>query len=282
MIKNDLFFKLVSYLMIILLKYTINPFIWAVKVIKNHHQTHTPWRDKYNIKILYGPMILRHSLQVQQNIRGINLLPIPIKNLYSLLHNSFLLGWIIGILFVVILLILLFKFRQWTSKTVVSRSTIETLWLTVPAFILIFIAIPSLLRLYHRDQQSTIEGATIKTVGSQWYWSYELFSNARFRDESFFSRYIDYSSNDRLTYLSSDLELVLPGYEEFTNLISASDVIHCWAIPNLIVKVDAIPGRVNAVSISFDLVDRVKKLYGQCSELCGANHRFMPITLFFQ
>lgn len=90
---------------------------------------------------------------------------------------------------------------------------------------------------------------------------------------------MDAANNDRLAYLSREQELHLPRNTEIVNMVSASDVIHCWTIPNIILKVDAIPGRVNMISLLFERFGRFRKLYGQCSELCGANHSFMPISV---
>merc|ERR1712178_448409 len=99
------------------------------------------------------------------------------------------------------------------------------------------------------------------------------------RGDSTITSYIDASNNDRLSYLSREEELTVPTNTEIVNLISSSDVIHRWTIPNLIVKVDAIPGRVNVRSFNCGNMERLKKIYGQCSELCGVNHRFIPISI---
>ena len=113
----------------------------------------------------------------------------------------------------------------------------------------------------------------------QWYWRYEFIDNNQPNEDNSINSYIETSNGDRLVYLSRDQELHLPRNTEIINLISASDVMHCWAIPNIILKVDAIPGRINTISMIFEGLGGLRKLYGQCSELCGANHSFIPISV---
>jgi len=151
---------------------------------------------------------------------------------------------------------------------------IELIWTIIPALILVFIALPSLRALYLLDEVKN-PAITIKTVGHQWYWSYEYsdFPNIEF------DSYIIPSNElkpDELRLLEVDNRTVIPYNTQIRLLVSAADVIHSWTIPSIGIKVDALPGRLNQLRI-FSL--RAGILYGQCSEICGANHRFIPIVL---
>lgn len=224
-------------------------------------------------------MIIRRFTHAQHAIDATNLLQLGMKSWYEIIHNTLTMGWILGILFLIFSLIA----RMWvtgsTSKLVVSNSTIESLWLLIPGFILVSLSLPTLLRLYQTDQQHLFNKISLKTIGMQWYWSYEYNDGLLPRESGRFERYIDTVNNDRLNYLSRGRELYLPRNTEIINIISASDVIHCWAVPNIVLKVDAIPGRVNTISILYEGLDGFIKMYGQCSELCGANHSFIPISI---
>ena len=156
---------------------------------------------------------------------------------------------------------------------------IEIIWTITPAFILLIIAIPSFSLLYAMDE-IIAPSITIKTLGHQWYWSYE---------------YSDYINEDNDTILfdsymvpEEDLQLGQPRLLEVDNrmvvpinthiriVVSAADVLHSWAVPSLGIKCDAIPGRLNQTSL---FIKREGLYYGQCSEICGINHGFMPIVV---
>lgn len=224
-------------------------------------------------------MIISNYSYSQHCINSTNLLQLGMKRRYEIIHNTFIIGWIIGILLLVFCLIIRIKFLQSTSKLVISNPIIESLWLIIPAIILVSLSIPTLLTLYQTDQQDLFNKRSLKTQGMQWYWSYETVNSYQPNGDNTVNRYIDATNNDRLAYLSREQELYLPRNTEIINMVSASDVIHCWTIPNIMLKVDAIPGRVNSISIYFKSFVGPRKLYGQCSELCGANHRFMPISV---
>jgi len=146
----------------------------------------------------------------------------------------------------------------------VGIATLELVWTVVPAIVLLSLAFPSIRILYMIDARFPF--LTIKRIGHQWYWRYET-------PTGFFDSYID-SRTYRL--LDVDNSLFLPIIKNIRALITRSDVLHCWAIPSLGVKADAVPGRLNQVNFN---ILRSSVLYGQCSEICGANHRFMPICL---
>lgn len=151
---------------------------------------------------------------------------------------------------------------------------LETIWTLLPATILIFLALPSLRLLYLLDEAAN-PIITLKTIGHQWYWSYEYadFPNLQF------DSYITPTSDLKLgqqRLLEVDNRIVLPWGVETRLLVTAADVIHSWTIPPLGVKVDAVPGRLNQLLL---FLSQPGVFYGQCSEICGANHSFIPIAL---
>ena len=152
----------------------------------------------------------------------------------------------------------------------------------MPAFILIQIALPSLILLYNLDDTSNTY-VTLKVNGHQWYWRYEYsdFWSQGFDSSLEFDSYITREKSMELgvfRLLDSDYRPVLPYLVQTRVLITRRDVLHCWTVPRLGVKADANPGRLNQVKfISY----RPGVFYGQCSEICGRNHRFIPISLEF-
>jgi cytochrome c oxidase subunit 2 len=147
-------------------------------------------------------------------------------------------------------------------------------WTLVPAFILIFIGFPSIKLLYLLDEVFN-PAITLKTIAHQWYWSYEY---SDFVNIEFDSYIVKAPSQDikfpRL--LQTDNRTIIPVKTQIRNLISAADVLHSWTVPRLGIKVDAVPGRLNQVNF---YSSRPNINHGQCSEICGANHRFMPICI---
>lgn len=164
--------------------------------------------------------------------------------------------------------------NNFTNIKLYEGQLIELIWTIIPALILIFIALPSLRALYLLDEVKT-PAITIKTIGHQWYWSYEYSDFPQVEFDSYIIPSQDINEID-LRLLEVDNRTVIPFNTQIRLLVSAADVIHSWTIPSLGIKVDAIPGRLNQLRI-FCL--RPGLLYGQCSEICGANHRFMPIVL---
>ena len=156
---------------------------------------------------------------------------------------------------------------------------IEIIWTSMPAIILLIIAIPSFSLLYAMDEviAPTI---TIKALGHQWYWSYEYsdYLNKDYDPINFDSYMIpdeDLTSGD-LRLLEVDNRVVVPVCTHIRVIVSAADVLHSWAVPSLGVKCDAVPGRLNQASL---FIKREGLYYGQCSEICGINHGFMPIVI---
>ena len=193
-------------------------------------------------------------------------------------HNNLLLPIIIAIsVFVLFLMVYAcVRFRASRnpnpSKTT-HNVTVEILWTLIPCLILIVLAVPSFKILYKQD---TIPKAdvTVKAIGYQWYWGYE------YPDENIiFESYMikeDELKENQPRLLTVDNEVVVPVNKVVKVLITANDVLHAWALPSFGVKRDAVPGRINETWFK---AEKVGTYYGQCSELCGIQHAFMPITV---
>lgn len=164
------------------------------------------------------------------------------------------------------------------------HSILEIIWTILPAFLLVLIAVPSFSLLYSLDD--LIDPAlTVKIVGHQWYWSYEFSDHQILQGKSIlnFDSYLrsDEESNKDfgvglLRLLETDYRLLLPIHTHIRLLITSADVLHSWAIPSFGIKVDACPGRLSQASL---FIKRSGVFYGQCSEICGVNHGFMPIVV---
>nr|ATA58320.1 cytochrome c oxidase subunit II [Bolivaritettix sikkinensis] len=164
--------------------------------------------------------------------------------------------------------------NKMSFRYMLSEHTIETIWTMIPTMVLIFIAMPSLHLLYMMDD-STESNITIKTIGRQWYWSYEYSDFHKVEFDSFMVSENSMKSNF-FRLLDVDNRTTLPINTYIRILTSASDVLHSWTIPSLGVKIDATPGRLNQ---SMFLIKRPGIMFGQCSEICGINHSFMPIAI---
>nr|P29874.1 RecName: Full=Cytochrome c oxidase subunit 2; AltName: Full=Cytochrome c oxidase polypeptide II [Galleria mellonella]AAA31767.1 cytochrome oxidase II [Galleria mellonella] len=165
-------------------------------------------------------------------------------------------------------------FNKFINRFFLVGQMIELIWTVLPAITLIFIALPSLRLLYLLDELNN-PLITLKTIGHQWYWSYEYsdFNNIEFDSYMIASNELPLN-NFRL--LDVDNRIILPMNNQIRILVTATDVIHSWTIPSLGVKVDANPGRLNQTNF---FINRPGIFYGQCSEICGANHSFMPIVI---
>jgi len=169
------------------------------------------------------------------------------------------------------------------------NSVVEIVWTVLPSVILLFIAIPSFTLLYSLDELIDPQ-LTVKIIGHQWYWSYEIsdfVSNPNVKNLDFDS-YMTPEENLLNTgwvgcrLLVSRPELVLPTETHIRLLVSSADVLHSWAVPSFGIKVDACPGRLSQASLFINRIldKRTAVFFGQCSEICGVNHGFMPITVF--
>nr|QFZ89493.1 cytochrome oxidase subunit II [Lumbricillus semifuscus] len=160
------------------------------------------------------------------------------------------------------------------NRYILEAQTVETVWTILPALILLVLALPSLRILYITDEVSQ-PSLTIKTIGHQWYWSYEYTDFMNVEMDSYMLPTSDLAPGD-YRLLEVDNRMVIPMQLEIRMLITAADVIHSWTVPALGVKVDAVPGRLNQIGFT---TTQPGVFYGQCSEICGANHSFMPIAV---
>lgn len=166
------------------------------------------------------------------------------------------------------------------AAKVVHCTWLEAVWTLVPVFALVAIAGPSFVLLYDMEEKFDSE-ITVKAVGHQWYWEYQyavgtkLVREVLFRFDSYLKADPDLQTG-QLRLLATDTTALLPRGARIRVLTTSADVIHSWALPAAGVKMDAIPGRLNQVSLFFN---RPGVFHGQCSELCGVNHGFMPITV---
>lgn len=165
-------------------------------------------------------------------------------------------------------------FNSLINRSLLESQTIEVVWTVLPAIILLFIALPSLRLLYLLDEVNQPR-LTIKSVGHQWYWRYEYSDFVRLEFDSYIVPAEDISVR-AFRLLEADNHTVVPMGAQVRVLVTSVDVIHSWTVPALGVKADAVPGRLNQVRF---VCNRPGLFYGQCSEICGANHRFMPIVL---
>nr|YP_003345011.1 cytochrome c oxidase subunit II [Moringua microchir]BAI53149.1 cytochrome oxidase subunit 2 [Moringua microchir] len=161
-----------------------------------------------------------------------------------------------------------------TNMYILDSQEIEIVWTILPAVILILIALPSLRILYLMDEINDPH-LTIKAIGHQWYWSYEY---TDYEDLAFDSYMIPTQDllPGQFRLLETDHRMVVPMESPVRVLVTAEDVLHSWAVPALGVKMDAVPGRLNQTAF---IAARPGVYYGQCSEICGANHSFMPIVV---
>uniref|UniRef100_A0AAU7VBY4 Cytochrome c oxidase subunit 2 n=1 Tax=Stenopsocus longitudinalis TaxID=3074942 RepID=A0AAU7VBY4_9NEOP len=161
-----------------------------------------------------------------------------------------------------------------TNRFLLENQLIELIWTIIPGVILVFIALPSLRILYLLDETIT-PSLTIKTIGHQWYWSYEYsdFMNVEFDSYMIPTQETELNS---FRLLEVNNRLVIPLNTQTRILVTAADVLHSWAMPALGIKVDANPGRINQTSF---LIKYPGLFFGQCSEICGSVHSFMPIVI---
>lgn len=191
-----------------------------------------------------------------------------------------LLLWIITLITLFVLGLLLYACYRFSERRhpVPSKRThntlLEIVWTGVPVLILVIIAIPSFKLLYFEEVQPPAD-MTIKAIGHQWYWSYEYPDQGNFTFDALMIADSDLKEG-QLRLLETDNRIVLPAGKTIRVLVTADDVLHSWALPAAGIKVDAVPGRLNQLWLK---IDEPGTYYGQCSELCGANHAFMPITV---
>ena len=193
-------------------------------------------------------------------------------------HNfiMYFMIFILGVVFVSLAYTCI-KFRASnnpTPSTTTHNVLIEIIWILVPTLIILIIAVPSVKLIYKQEVLPKTE-MTLKVIGRQWYWSYQYPDHGEFEFDSYMK------SDEELLpgeprLLEVDHEVVLPINTNIAIHITSSDVIHSFAIPSLGVKKDAVPGRLNETWVN---INKPGTYYGQCSELCGVRHAFMPIKI---
>ncbi|MDI1294841.1 MAG: cytochrome c oxidase subunit II [bacterium] len=197
------------------------------------------------------------------------------------LHDKMLvpLCFIISIFVLCLMLYAMWKFRA-SANPIPSKTShntfIEVVWTVAPVLILLVVAVPSIGLLADQYKPAPKDALTVKVTGYQWYWGYEypdaaipeFVSNMQTREQA--------AANGEPYQLSPDNRLILPAGRPIKLIITGADVIHSFAVPSLWVKMDAVPGRLNEKSFT---IEKPGVYYGQCSELCGARHGFMPIAI---
>nr|AND96102.1 cytochrome c oxidase subunit 2 [Onthophagus cervicapra] len=197
----------------------------------------------------------------------------PLMEQLIMFHNHALLILLMITVMVGYLMSTLF-FNKFNYRFLLENQMIEIIWTIVPAITLIFIALPSLQLLYLLDEINN-PMISLKSIGHQWYWSYEYSDFKKLEFDSYMIPTNEMNLNS-FRLLDVDNRTILPYNSQIRMLITAADVIHSWTIPALSVKIDATPGRLNQISF---LMNRTGLFFGQCSEICGANHSFMPIVI---
>lgn len=218
-----------------------------------------PWQISFQdpaTPVMEGIIALHHDLMFVLAIIGTSVIWLLLRTTYLFYHKN-----------------------NPIPSNITHGTTIEIVWTVTPSIILMVIAIPSFALLYSIDE--VIDPAvTIKVIGHQWYWSYEYsdYSDTNGNCVNFDSYMV--SDDDlqlgQVRLLDVDNRVILPANTHVRALITATDVIHSWAVPSLGIKMDACPGRLNQVSM---FIKREGVFYGQCSEICGIQHGFMPIAI---
>lgn len=184
-------------------------------------------------------------------------------------HNNLIILIIIIILFIIIIL----KFNiinKFTNKIIIENQIIEIIWTILPIIIIIYLLFNSI-KLLFINNEIKLNSLFIKTFGNQWFWNYE-YPNLNLS----FNSYIIYKNNFNFFSIETDNNLIIPSNFQILIIITSIDVIHSWTIPSINIKIDAIPNQINRFNI---ITFKPSIIYGQCSEICGINHRFIPIKI---
>nr|QEJ81377.1 cytochrome c oxidase subunit 2 [Pygoluciola qingyu] len=197
----------------------------------------------------------------------------PLMEQLTFFHDHTLM--ILTIITLIVMYIMIsMMMNKYINRLLLEGQMIELIWTISPAITLIFIALPSLQLLYLLDEINS-PLVSVKSMGHQWYWSYEF---SDFKKAEFDSYMIPVNEQKNFSFrlLEVDNRLALPVYTQIRMMVSSSDVIHSWTIPSSSVKIDATPGRLNQTTF---FMNRIGVFFGQCSEICGMNHSFMPIVV---
>nr|AHB23653.1 cytochrome c oxidase subunit II [Idris sp. MM-2013] len=181
---------------------------------------------------------------------------------------------IISIISIILYFIIIMSKNKFYCNKIIDHQILETIWTILPLMILFILAVPSISLLYMTDEIKS-PNLTIKSIGRQWYWSYEY---PQFKDLKFNSYMIkpELMELNDFRLLDVDHRLILPSNMKIRLLTTSNDVIHSFTVPSMGFKMDSIPGRINQSSF-ISLIPGI--FFGQCSEICGMNHSFMPIVI---
>ena len=184
--------------------------------------------------------------------------------------HDYLIMVIIIIMCVVSYFIFFVLFTKTFSARIVADHLVERVWTILPIVVLIFLVYPSIYLLYLIDERRVEFLCTLKVIGHQWYWSYKIDGVLNLDIDS----YIDNEAVVRL--IDVDNRIIVPSQEYIRALITSRDVLHSWALPSLGLKMDAVPGRLNQF-VFMVILNSI--IHGQCREICGVNHSFIPIVI---
>lgn len=188
--------------------------------------------------------------------------------------NDYVFCFLVAILFLVGTVLAFLVGRKGVFIQFYENSSLEFVWTIFPAVILLFIGVPRISMLYcHRVDFS--REISVKVTGHQWYWSYDFLDFPEVEFDSFMAPTDTLGWGD-FRLLEVDNKIVVPGKQYLRFIVSSGDVLHSWALPAMSVKVDACPGRLNFIFFKPTIFGR---FFGQCREICGANHSFIPISL---
>lgn len=197
------------------------------------------------------------------------------------MHDALLMPIIVMISLFVLALLLWASFRYRRAANPVAsktahNTTIEVLWTLLPVLILVAISIPSISLLAAQYKPPGKDAITLKAIGNQWYWSYEYPDNGGFEITANMLPDAEAKKRGEPRMLATDNRVVLPVGVPIRLLTTSNDVIHAWAIPAFWTQMDAVPGRINEASFT---IEKTGVYYGQCNQICGARHAYMPITV---
>lgn len=243
----------------------------------------TMWRTSAVVTALIGTLLASASAMAANGMAspwqlGFQEAATPVMEQITEFHT--LLLWIISVITVFVTALMVYCFVRFNARAnpTPSKTThntlIEVLWTVIPIIILVVIAVPSFKLLYFGDRAVDAD-MTIKAIGHQWYWSYEYPDHGDFTFDAIMKEKDELEEGEpRL--LATDETVVVPVDTSVRMLVTADDVIHAWAMPAFGVKQDGVPGRINETWFK---ATKEGTYYGQCSELCGRNHGFMPIKV---
>lgn len=197
-------------------------------------------------------------------IQNFNRINIKLIELFNLNISNII--FILSVFLTVIIIRILIK--SYSCMNNEERDKLEIFWTILPTIIITIISFPSIIILYNYEENKFCF-IDVKIIGNQWYWTYE------YPNKIFIESYI--KKRNLLRVINSNNSLIIPSNKYIRLIISSNDVIHSWTIPRIIRKMDAVPGRLNIIFIKPKKRILIK---GQCSEICGINHRFIPISLF--